>query len=88
MVVEIIMIVIIIMAAATMTGCFFCALDYSKHFTDSNSFNLYNNLQNGYCYYPHFIIGETKAQRGIHTHTHTYTPRVYSQHRAELRIRF
>lgn len=62
-VVEIIMIVII-KAAAMVLGCFLRALDHSKHSTDSNSFNLYNNLQNRYCYYPRFITGETKAQRG------------------------
>lgn len=88
MVVEIIMIVII-MAAAMVIGCFLRALDHSKHSTDSNSFNLYNNLQNRYCYYPRFITGETKAQRGKFIYTYKCLPaKAHSQHIAELRIRF
>lgn len=47
-VVQIIMIVLVLlllllMATPTMIGCFLCAPYYSKHFTDPNSFNLYNS---------------------------------------------
>lgn len=87
--VVVVIIIIIIAATATVIGCFLCALYCAKHFTDLNSFNFVAALQNGCCYYPHFIAAETKAQRGYKTcQGHTASAQQSLEYDSELLTQF